>query len=209
MRRGVLGAMLAMVLPGMGGQQPASQGAPRGQQTPVGIQAGVSGGVEFARVVVVYGPTGAVNGVFIYQPGTTPGSGNGPVLSGTESATDLYKNTVLPGWVSYAAPGSSTYSQLVNALLRLNFAGMSSPAQLSMSSSAVVQLTSGEQTGADNPAAMQLLSSAANGGSREASFAVDKMSLGSASSQTIPISSAGITTVAQVVTALKAVGIFD
>lgn len=79
--------------------------APPGMQTPVGVQPGVQS-VEFARFLLVFGPSGAVSGVFVYQPGTTPGPGNPPVISITESATDPFGNTV-DGGVTVGLPTST------------------------------------------------------------------------------------------------------
>lgn len=70
--------------------------APRGTPVPVGVQPGVSNGVEFARQVIVFGPAGTPVGVFVYAPGTTPGAGNSPVASLTGGTRDPYGNTVAP-----------------------------------------------------------------------------------------------------------------
>jgi hypothetical protein len=211
MRRGVLKAMLAMTIPGLGGQSPRTLGAPQGQATPVGVQAGVSAGVDFARVVVVYGPSGAVNGVFVYQPGTTPKSGNGPVLSGTLSSKDLYGNTVQEGWVSYASPGSGTYAELLNAHLALNFAGMSSPAEVLMTAAGQISILSGDTAAGDSPGAVSVSSKNANGGARLVSLVADQVQLDVSASQNIPLAAvsgmplSGSATLAQVITAVNAI----
>jgi hypothetical protein len=88
--------------------------APDGQATPVGVQAGVTNGVQFARQVIVFGPAGTVVGIFVYAAGTTPGPGNLPLVSITQSATDPYGNTVQPGVTSYAA---NSFAELTGAVL--------------------------------------------------------------------------------------------
>ncbi len=77
--------------------------APSGQQLYPGVQPGVSA-VQFANVLLVFG-SGSV-GVFIYTPGTTPGPGNPPVISVTESATDPFGNPVAGG-VTVNGPNGS------------------------------------------------------------------------------------------------------
>jgi hypothetical protein len=62
-----------------------------------GVQPG-STGVEFARIVIVFGPAGGQPvGVFVYAQGTTPGPGNPPVLSMTLASKDPYGNAIDPG----------------------------------------------------------------------------------------------------------------
>lgn len=157
-RRSFLGGMIAMTIPGAGGQQPPGQGAPRGQKTPPGVQPGTTG-VDFARVVIVFGPSGAVNGVFIYQAGTKPGAGNGPVLSGTLSAKDFYGNAVQSGWVSYSSPGSAAWAQLLQGQLAINVtASQSHPATVSAAGAGGIDLNSGTVTAGDSPAVVQATS---------------------------------------------------
>jgi hypothetical protein len=79
-----------------------------------GAQPGVSNGVQFARQVIVFGPSGTVVGIFVYAPGTTPGHGNLPLVSITQSATDPYGNTVQPGVTSYAP---AAFAELTGAVL--------------------------------------------------------------------------------------------
>ena len=177
--------MLAMT--GLGGTPPPPMNAPRGQATPPGVQPGVSAGIDFARVVVVFGPTGAVNGVFIYQAGTTPKTGNGPLLSGTLAADDLYKNPVQQGWVSYAAPDSNTYAALLNAHLALNIAGMSSPGLVLMDFAGQIAMLSGDTAAGDSPAAVTATSKNANGGARLVSLVADQVQLNAAASANIPL----------------------
>lgn len=198
-----------MTIPGMGGQQPPGQGAPRGQKTPPGVQPGTTG-VDFARVVIVFGPSGAVNGVFIYQAGTKPAAGNGPVLSGTLSAKDFYGNTTQQGWVSYASPGSGTYAALINATLFLKIAGMFTPGGVSMGPAGQIGLTSGETTSGDSPAGVFALSKNANGGLRGVQLVADQVQLIAGASADLPLAHlsqfpvSGAATLAQVITAVNA-----
>lgn len=175
-----------MTIPGMGGQQPPGQGAPRGQKTPPGVQPGTTG-VDFARVVIVFGPSGAVNGVFIYQAGTKPAAGNGPVLSGTLSSKDFYTNVVQQGWVSYASPGSSTYAALLNAHLALSFAGAVSPGLVLMLAAGQISMQSGTTGVSDSPAAVTATSKNANGGARLVSLVADQVQLNAAASANLPL----------------------
>ena len=64
---------------------------------PAGISAGNSNIVR-AREVIVFGPSGAVVGIFFYAPGTTPMFGNPPIASLTTSTVDPYGNPVVPGF---------------------------------------------------------------------------------------------------------------
>lgn len=84
-------------------------GAPAGQATPIGVQAGVSNSIDFARAVVVFGPAGSVLGVYVYSPGTTPGPGNPPIMSMGNSSVDLYGNAIHPG-ISSQIPGGNWVS---------------------------------------------------------------------------------------------------
>jgi len=56
-----------------------------------------SGQVFRGRLVIVFGPAGQVEGVFVYAPGTTPAAGNPPVVALTQSNTDPFGNSVRPG----------------------------------------------------------------------------------------------------------------
>lgn len=147
-----------MTIPGMGGQQPPGQGAPRGQKTPPGVQPGTTG-IDFARVVIVFGPSGAVNGVFVYQAGTKPAAGNGPVLSGTLSSKDFYGNATKAGWVSYASPGSAQYAELFQAALSINVTATQAAAgTVNAVGAGGMELNSGEVTAGDSPAVVQVTS---------------------------------------------------
>jgi hypothetical protein len=75
--------------------------APPGITPAPGVQPGSTSQIVRARLVLVFGPTGAVNGVFVYPVGTTPAAGNGPVSSMTQSTVDPYGNPTVPGDASY------------------------------------------------------------------------------------------------------------
>lgn len=199
-----------MTVPGAGGQQERPFNAPAGQATPVGVQPGTSAGITFARAVVVFGPSGAINGIFVYQPGTRPGAGNGPVLSGTQASKDLYGNPTQQGWASYNSPGSTTWAKLAAGQVQLNTGSMVSPAAVQMGVAGEVELSSGAVAGGDNQAGVFVASSQASGVSaRLVQMVADQVQLRSGVSANIPVSSAGITTVAQVVAALVSCGVFS
>lgn len=94
-----------MTFPGLGGQQSPPQNASPAQQPVVGVQPGVSKAVILANTVIVFGPTGAVVGVFVYAAGTTPALGNEPIASLTNQTSDPYGNPVLPGVAAYTTVG--------------------------------------------------------------------------------------------------------
>jgi len=82
---------------------------PPGLVTP-GVQPGTTNAVSRAVTVIVSGPTGAIVGVFVYQPGTTPGPGNAPIDWLTGGTVDPYGN-VLPSSGS-GSQGSGSWSAL-------------------------------------------------------------------------------------------------
>jgi hypothetical protein len=119
-RRTILGRLAAaMTIPGLGGQTP-----PRPDQRYAGSQSVVvapgSSQIVRARVVIVSGAAGAVEGVFVYQPGTTPGAGNPPIFWITAGTTDPFGNAVEPtagltGTGTFTAgPSSGTQVQLAS-----------------------------------------------------------------------------------------------
>lgn len=63
------------------------------------------------RIVVVYGPAGAVSGVFVYAPGTTPKLGNPPIASMTGGNKDPYNNPVTGGVESNNGAGQQVGMQ--------------------------------------------------------------------------------------------------
>lgn len=58
-----------------------------------GVAAG-SVNIFRGRLVIVFGPSGAVSGVFVYAQGTTPGPGNPPIFWATQSGTDPFGNAL-------------------------------------------------------------------------------------------------------------------
>lgn len=68
-----------------------------------GLAAG-SPNIFRGRLVIVFGPSGAPVGVFVYQAGTTPGLGNPPIFWATSGSVDPYGN-VLPATVGVAGSG--------------------------------------------------------------------------------------------------------
>ena len=110
--RRVFGMGAVAVVAGDGLRVPLN--APSGGAAAVGVQPGISNGVQFARQVIVFGPAGTVVGIFVYNPGTTPGAGNLPLISVTQSATDPYGNTVQPGVTSYA---TASFVELTGSVL--------------------------------------------------------------------------------------------
>ena len=81
-----------MTLAGTGGLPPQRPDQQR-NYPPNGVQPGSSAGVVRARLVIVSGA--GVSGVFVYNG--TPGFGNPPIVSITNSSTDPYGNPVTPG----------------------------------------------------------------------------------------------------------------
>lgn len=71
--------------------------APPAGQIATGVQPGVSQAVVIANTVIIFGPTGSPTGLFVYEPGTTPGAGNPPIAWITASTADPYGNPVQPG----------------------------------------------------------------------------------------------------------------
>jgi len=119
--------------------------APPGQAVGIGVQPGVQNPFILAQYVIVYGPTGALTGVFLYQTGTSPGPGNPPIAAMTNSSTDPFGNSVRPGDSAAAGSlillgpvpsgGSNSFVQLVagtdlNVLLGTGDPNESSPGSL-------------------------------------------------------------------------------
>lgn len=94
MIRRVLLKGLAGMVAGDGLRRPVN--APRGQGTPVGVQPGVSNAIVIANKVIVFGTGG---GVFVYSG--TPGPGNPPIASISNTTTDPYGNATEIGINAY------------------------------------------------------------------------------------------------------------
>jgi hypothetical protein len=154
----------AMTVPGRGGQQTPPVNAPQGSGAPIGVQPGVTGTILRVQQVIVFGPSGAVNGVFIYDPGTVPGAGNGPVLSATFGDADPSGNSVAQGFASYQSPGSDIYAALVNGTLQLNYTGAEAAGQVSMEGPGFIAVQSGNVSAGDSEAVVTAQSADANSG---------------------------------------------
>jgi hypothetical protein len=166
-RRHLLRALFGTTLgtyPGLGGQQPPPQNAsPAGQLIP-GIQPGTSSSVVQARLVIVSGPTGVIEGIFVYAPGTTPGPGNTPIAAMTNGTTDPFSNTVKP---QISSQSGGQYASLTGAVLQ--FLATLTQFQAAQIGTGAIQgqlfLTSGLQTNVDVGSSVAVQSSAAAGGS--------------------------------------------
>ena len=91
------------------GLVPPLNAPPAGQPLP-GVQPGTQNSIVLANIVIIFGPTGAATGLFVYQPGTTPGAGNPPIAWITANTVDPYGNTLQPG-VMLAQAASSGKAQ--------------------------------------------------------------------------------------------------
>lgn len=89
-------------MPGSGGMPPAPPG-----YVPPGLPDVAAGSTNIfrGRLVIVFGPSGAVTGVFVYAAGTTPALGNPPIFWATSSSVDPFGN-VLPSTVGVAGTGT-------------------------------------------------------------------------------------------------------
>jgi hypothetical protein len=115
-----------VTVPGLGGTPPVPPG-----YVPPGLPDTAAGSVNIfrGRLVIVFGPAGTVSGIFVYTPGTTPGLGNPPVVSITESSTDPYGN-VLSGGVVVGTPSNpqvqiQSVSGVGKLVFKLNSSGYS------------------------------------------------------------------------------------
>lgn len=192
---------------GLGGTQPPPPNAP-GAITGAAVQAGVTHNVVIANVVLVFAPSGPV-GVFVYAAGTTPGPGNYPIAAMTNQTTDPYGNAIHTGVGSYG--GVNLAAVLTNASLLLQaaagqIAGGYSGGLFSGPAGEIFA-SSGGTTSSDSLAQLTLKSANANSGTSAQIQTAAEVQLNVGASATIPISSSGITTVAQVVSALVSVGI--
>lgn len=146
------------MIPGDGLRRPVN--APRGQGTPVGVQPGVTNGVEFARQVIVFGPAGTPVGVFVYAPGTTPGPGNVPVASMTAGTKDPYGNTVIPQ--VFTRNGSGSIALDGNTAIFTAAGTPGSGGTIVQISNGLMSFSSGTASGGDTAATLELISAASN-----------------------------------------------
>lgn len=133
--------------------------APSGSPMAPGSQATVR-----ARLVLIYGPSGAITGLFMYAAGTTPGPGNQPTVAVTEQSTDPYGNPIPAPGVSVFA-SANVWANLNNGVLSFNAAaGQATQSGIASSAAGVLALESGEVSAGDQQAEIGLLSADANGG---------------------------------------------
>lgn len=117
-RRGLLKGLLAMAF--TGGDPGPTHGVnrPRASLPPQRLDqrynppdlpavAPTSAGIERARIVLVFGPSGSLVGVFVYAAGTTPAAGNPPIAWMSNQSTDPFGNS-LPSTTGVAGTGSFT-----------------------------------------------------------------------------------------------------
>jgi len=132
-----------------------------------GVQPGTTGPFITAIYVIIYGPAGTPTGLFVYQPGTTPGPGNPPVLSVTEASADPYGNAVDQGFVSYGA--ASIVTQLTNGQLNIgvlyNAVTGNEPASISSPDGVSLLLSSGLDNDSDTFTSLSLQPASAAGAS--------------------------------------------
>ena len=88
-----------MTLGPLGGLNPPPVNAPDAADLSPGIQPGIQNGLIIGNLVIIFGPSGAIGGYFQYQQGTTPGPGNQPIVSITNSSTDPFGNPTVGGAV--------------------------------------------------------------------------------------------------------------
>lgn len=201
-RRGWLKGLLVMTFPGLGGQQPPPQNAaPAGQLTP-GVTPGVTGQVIARRVIIV-----GANGEFlVYNPAIA--AGDLVVSIAGEAGTGLAGDTVQPGVVSYDSSGD--YAQLFGARLNLLASAGVTPSSLAADPGELI-ISSGQSTSGFDPQSQIVMFDEQASGSPNGiiELLAGNLKIGTSSSQPVPYPSTGITTVAEVVAALKLVGIFE
>lgn len=159
---GLLGALvvlLVIVPAGLPPPRPDQGYAPGGTPMAPGSQ-----NVVRARLVLIFGPTGSITGLFMYAAGTTPGAGNQPILAVTNQSTDPFGNPIpAPGVTVFAS--ANQWANLNNAVLSFNAAaGQASQAGIASNAAGQLVLESGEVSAGDSQAEIGMLSSDANGG---------------------------------------------
>lgn len=113
------------------------------------------------RLVIVFGPSGSVVGVFVYAAGATPGPGTGPIAWLTSSSTDPFGNPVSPPFGTRSAINGST--QIAGGIIALSpVVPGSAAAQLAAPVAGELQLSPGLVTGLDTAVGLLLLSKAAS-----------------------------------------------
>ena len=164
-------------IPGAGGQTPPRADQQYQSAQPVPVAPGTSNVVR-ARLVLVFGPTGTINGVFQYAAGTTPGPGNPPIASITNSLTDPYGNATKQGFVSYG-PGGSAVQILGESLFTyFGTAGEQPGAIFEQGQAGQLTFESGGQSPADPQALLTLESQGAGSGNRQFNVTADTATWG-------------------------------
>jgi hypothetical protein len=173
-RRSWLAGLLAMTIPGLGGQTPRRPD----QQSGGGQQAAVAPGstnVVRARLVII---SGANTGEFLYS--SSPPAAGTLVASVAPAATttDPYGNAVVGGgFAVYGTGDPGDYALLADAELLLFPVGAAAAAVVNAGSAGTLTITSSTVGGGDSPAAVELLSANANGGNRQVDIVGDVVQL--------------------------------
>jgi len=184
-RRAWLAGLLAMTVPGRGGQQEPPLNAPAGQATPIGIQPGTTGPVIRARQVIITSGVGSNQGVFVYNG--PPAAGN-LIESMSLGGTDPYRNKTVVGVAAYSNVMPTGFAvALVGGTVQF-YTG-------SLAAGWTIAAPAGGNL------AINLTS--------ELSINFPTLQLVSVATAPIPISAAGVTTVPQVISLLQQVGIFS
>jgi hypothetical protein len=178
-RRGWLAGMLAMTIPGLGGQVPRR---PDQAYTPSsGTVAPGSTNIVRARQVIVFGVD---EGVFVYNG--TPALGNQPILTLSNSSTDPFGNTIQPGMVAYVS--ATFWAQLLAGVLNFGTPGMFSPAQMGSTGAGAVFVASGQAVNTDSIAEMLLEAPSTSGlGGRLAELIAEFVQLGVGGTGTVTV----------------------
>lgn len=146
---------------------------------------------------------GTGDGVFVYNG--TPALGNSPVISITEGIVDPYGNTVVPGVTTYDSSGDS--NTLSSSTLFFRPAGAAAPGTIQAVPGEILISSGAKVSGFDPVAEISLQDQSESGiTSGLIQLLAGKTQLiGGATA--IPVSSAGVVTVPQVLAMLRTAGI--
>lgn len=95
---------------GLGAGTPSRFPYPDRPQSSAGLGPSSAASVR-ARTIIIFGPAGAVEGLFMYAAGTIPGPGNPPVVWISESTTDPFGNSLV------TPPSGAAWAALTSAAL--------------------------------------------------------------------------------------------
>jgi hypothetical protein len=112
---------------------------------------------QIQNVVVVAGPTGAVVGVFVYAPGTTPALGNLPVAWMTDGTKDPFGNVLPAIQVVSLNTATSAYAALHNGSVQV-FPGSGTAAGTMFAGTGFLELDSPAESGLDTAGKVDLFS---------------------------------------------------